>query len=139
LAIAVGSHKGLREHVEQEGVESYVMKGRTQKGVPLEDVHETWLTTDYHPGDVLIFHSLALHRALPNRSDRVRLSLATRWTPETAPRIAQLETDLRAQKQLREAVKQIATEAGASEALFERLILEMMKRGLPAEREHARP
>ena len=54
LAVAEGSHKGgLREHVEQD-VYSYVLKGRKQKGLELEDIAEPWLTGAYRPGDVLI-------------------------------------------------------------------------------------
>ena len=66
LALAAGSHKrGLREHRVQENVYSYQMKGRKQSGVALADISEPWLTTDYRPGDVLVFHSLMLHRAAP--------------------------------------------------------------------------
>ena len=86
LAVACGSHRqGMREHVEQEDAESYVFLGRKQKGVPLATVEEEWLTVDYEPGDVLVFHSHAVHRALPNRSDLVRLSLDARCQPATTP------------------------------------------------------
>ena len=87
LVIAPGSHKsGLRPHVERDDVFSYVLKGRKQSGVALEQIAPPWATTDYRPGDVLIFHNLMLHWALPNTSDRVRLSVDTRAQPATTPR-----------------------------------------------------
>ncbi len=136
LALAAGSHKrGLREHREQENVYSYQMKGRKQAGVALADISEPWLTTDYRPGDVLVFHSLMLHWALPNRSDRIRLSLDARCQPKTTPRTWQAEKTIPELRQYRQDVKRLATEAGASEKLFEAVVIEMMKRGLDAKRE----
>src|SRR5947209_7821193 len=136
LAIAEGSHKrGLREHQEQENVYSYQMKGRKQVGVALAHIGEPWLTTDYWPGDVLVFHSLMLHWALPNCSDRVRLSLDARCQPKTTPRTWQAEKTIPELRQYRQDLKRIATEEGASEELFETVVIEMMKRGLDAERE----
>ena len=39
-----------------------------------------WHTTDYEVGDALIFHSLTVHKALPNETDEhVRLSLDNRY------------------------------------------------------------
>src|SRR5262245_44716850 len=65
LVVAAGSHRGgLREHVEQESVFSYQMKGRKQRGVALDTIAEPWLTTEYLPGDVVVFHCLTLHWAL---------------------------------------------------------------------------
>lgn len=135
LALAAGSHKrGLRDHFEQPGVYSYVFKGRPQKGVSLEEIDEPWLSSDYHPGDVLLFHNLTLHRGLPNRSDRIRLSIDTRAQPASAPRTFQLEKTILELRQYRADVQRIATEAGASPSQFEAALIEMMKRGLRAER-----
>jgi 1-deoxypentalenic acid 11beta-hydroxylase len=136
LVVAAGSHKrGLREHAEQQDVYSYVFRGRRQKGVPLADIDEPWLTTDYHPGDALLFHNLTLHWALPNRSDRIRLSIDTRAQPAAAPRTFQLERTILELRQYRQDVQRIAADAGASEAVFEAVLIEMMKRGAPAERQ----
>ena len=136
LALAAGSHKrGLRDHIEQPGVYSYVFKGRPQKGVALAEIDEPWLSSDYHPGDVLLFHNLTLHRGLPNRSDRIRLSIDTRAQPASAPRTFQLERTILELRQYRADVQRIATEAGASPSQFEAALIEMMKRGLPAERD----
>jgi hypothetical protein len=38
-----------------------------------------WATTDYRPGDVLLFHCLTSHAALPNHADQLRLSTDIRW------------------------------------------------------------
>lgn len=38
-----------------------------------------WATTEYRPGDVLLFHCLTAHAALPNHADQVRISADFRW------------------------------------------------------------
>jgi hypothetical protein len=38
-----------------------------------------WATTSYHPGDVIVFHCLAPHAALPNTGTALRLSADFRW------------------------------------------------------------
>ena len=35
---------------------------------PLDRLERGWVTTDYEPGDVLVFHCLTTHGALPNRT-----------------------------------------------------------------------
>ena len=67
LAVSPGSHRrGLLEHGE----------GTTGAAVPADAV---WASADYRCGDVLLFSALTLHRALPNESDRVRLSVDFRY------------------------------------------------------------
>jgi ectoine hydroxylase-related dioxygenase (phytanoyl-CoA dioxygenase family) len=134
LAVAKGSHKGgLRDHLEHESAESYVFRGRKQRGVPLESVKEDWYTTNYHPGDLLMFHHLTVHRALPNRSDRIRFSLDTRCQPATAARTWQAEKSILEVRNLRNQARQIAMKEGANSELFEALFIELMKRGLAPE------
>lgn len=55
---------------------------------PLGQLPDGWLTTDYEPGDVLVFHCLTTHAALPNLSDRMRFSVEYRWqfADQPAPR-----------------------------------------------------
>jgi hypothetical protein len=55
---------------------------------PIGRLPEGWLTTDYAPGDVLVFHCLTTHAALPNLSDRIRFSVEYRWqlADQPAPR-----------------------------------------------------
>ena len=49
-----------------------------------------WATTDYRPGDVLVFHCLTAHAALPNHADRLRLSADIRWQAADQPAPAEL-------------------------------------------------
>ncbi|MFC4812207.1 phytanoyl-CoA dioxygenase family protein [Paenibacillus sp. GCM10023250] len=45
-----------------------------------------WTEGDYEAGDIVIFHSLTVHKALPNREPgRVRLSLDLRYQPASQP------------------------------------------------------
>lgn len=55
---------------------------------PLDQLPRGWVTTDYEPGDVLAFHCLTTHAALPNRTQRMRLSVEYRWqlADQPAPR-----------------------------------------------------
>jgi hypothetical protein len=46
---------------------------------PLNRLERGWLTTDYEPGDVLVFHCLTTHAALPNQEQRMRISAEYRW------------------------------------------------------------
>jgi len=38
-----------------------------------------WVTTDYRPGDVLLFHCMTAHAALPNHAELIRISTDCRW------------------------------------------------------------
>ena len=49
-----------------------------------------WATTDYRIGDVLVFHCLTSHAALPNRSDGLRLSQDSRWQSADRPAPAKM-------------------------------------------------
>jgi hypothetical protein len=53
--------------------------------VDVPDDDTDWATTDYEPGDVLVFHSLTVHGALPNVSDRLRLSVDYRYQSASEP------------------------------------------------------
>jgi Phytanoyl-CoA dioxygenase (PhyH) len=44
-----------------------------------------WRTTDYRPGDVIIFHCLTPHAALPNTGRELRLSADFRWQQPGRP------------------------------------------------------
>jgi 1-deoxypentalenic acid 11beta-hydroxylase len=139
LALAEKSHKhGLREHVLCDDVYSYIFKDRKQRGIPAERIVEPWLTTDFHSGDLLMFHNLLIHRALPNRSDRIRLSVDTRCQPARDPHTWQAEKTEIEIRQLRETAKNMAIEQGASEPVFEVVFSELMRRNLLPERHHIR-
>ena len=55
---------------------------------PLDDLPPGWVTTDYQAGDVLVFHCLTTHAALPNQEPRMRFSGEYRWqlADQPAPR-----------------------------------------------------
>jgi hypothetical protein len=53
--------------------------------VEVSDDDPAWRSTDYRRGDVLVFHCLTVHAALPNRSDRLRVSVDYRYSPATDP------------------------------------------------------
>jgi hypothetical protein len=52
---------------------------------PLDRLEGGWRTADYQPGDVLVFHCLTTHAALPNGQDRMRLSGEFRWQRHDQP------------------------------------------------------
>lgn len=134
LAVARGSHKGgLRDHVDTDN-ESYVLKGRRQKGVPLDVIEEEWVSADYHPGDVLVFHCHTVHRGLPNTSAMVRLSLDVRCQPARRPLNFQARTSMQEQSQYRADVKAVAASVGLDEPTFERVVITMMQHGYPVDR-----
>ena len=74
LALLAGSHRinAIHDHHFSLGAGSLAI-------VP-EQLEGQWVTTDYAIGDTLIFHSLTVHQALPNRTaDRLRISLDNRY------------------------------------------------------------
>jgi ectoine hydroxylase-related dioxygenase (phytanoyl-CoA dioxygenase family) len=79
LAVWPGSHRaGVFEHGFVPGVGGL--------GIHTERHAPRWSTTDYQLGDVLLFHSLTVHKALPNRSaDRLRISADFRYQRVTDP------------------------------------------------------
>ncbi len=52
---------------------------------PLNRLERGWRTTDYEPGDVLVFHCLTTHAALPNHAGRMRFSAEYRWQMADRP------------------------------------------------------
>jgi hypothetical protein len=50
----------------------------------------SWATTDFRPGDVLLFHCLTSHAALPNHESRLRISADFRWQAADQPAPAEL-------------------------------------------------
>ncbi len=72
LAIADSSHElGFREHQPSPGPGGYAVQA---------DSDALWRSEDFSAGDVVIFHSLTMHRALPNRTENeVRISLDNRY------------------------------------------------------------
>ena len=136
LTIASGSHKhGLKEHVEAAGVYSYSLKGRTQKGLTPDNVHGVWTSSPFEVGDLLMFHSCVVHRALPNTSDLVRLSLNAITYPARRPKLWQAERTMPELQDFRVELERICASEGIGEALFEEIVIEAMKQGEGASRE----
>lgn len=50
-----------------------------------DENHPEWRTTTYQPGDVLLFSSLTVHGAMPNKTRQLRLSADFRYQAVTAP------------------------------------------------------
>ena len=77
LAIARGSHRhGVRDFTVSSGA------GGMEVIDPLEG---SWVAGPMAAGDVLIFHSLTVHKGLPNASDRLRMSLDNRYQRASEP------------------------------------------------------
>ncbi len=78
IAVAPGSHLGgLRPYRPQPGARVLCCDDG--------DLATRFAATDLRAGDVVVFHALSVHRALPNRSDRVRMSVDFRCQPAAAP------------------------------------------------------
>lgn len=77
LQIARGSHTA--------GVFDFGIAGGAG-GIEITDPLEgTWVSDDFAPGDVLLFHSMTVHKGLPNRSDKLRMSMDVRYQLVSEP------------------------------------------------------
>ena len=80
LSILAGSHRYGLLPLE------YAMGPGHRQAVLDERLRElTWRVGDFALGDVVIFHSLTVHRSLPNLTDRLRLSVDYRFQREGEP------------------------------------------------------
>lgn len=128
LAIAAGSQKhGLIDHVELAGVFSTVYR-TAAKGVLPADIDGVWSSSAMEAGDFLMWHSCAVHRALPNTTGHIRLSVNTLTYPARLPKLWQNERTIPELQVYRENLKQLAEAEGIGEDLFEKIHLEAMKR-----------
>jgi ectoine hydroxylase-related dioxygenase (phytanoyl-CoA dioxygenase family) len=64
--------------------------GPPQRPRVLSPAKRSWATTDYRAGDVLVFHCLTSHAALPNRGASLRISGDFRWQLAGQPAPAEL-------------------------------------------------
>ena len=77
LQIAVGSHAN--------GVYDFDIAGGAG-GIEICDPLEgRWVSGDFAVGDVLLFHSLTVHKGLPNRSGKLRMSMDVRYQLVSEP------------------------------------------------------
>jgi ectoine hydroxylase-related dioxygenase (phytanoyl-CoA dioxygenase family) len=60
-------------------------RDRPRQPRPLTGTERGWSTTGYSPGDVIIFHCLTPHAALPNTGHQLRLSADFRWQQPGSP------------------------------------------------------
>lgn len=77
LQIAAGSHTG----------EVYDFDiGAGAGGIEIVNAFEDrWVSGDFALGDVLIFHSLTVHKGVPNRGNRLRMSMDVRYQLASEP------------------------------------------------------
>jgi hypothetical protein len=60
--------------------------GAGGRSVILDGIEQTWALGDFEAGDALVFHSLTVHKAVPNQfPDRLRLSVDYRYQPLSMP------------------------------------------------------
>ena len=77
LQIAAGSHRrGVYD------IQPAMGAGGLEVVDPLDGA---WTYSPFNQGDVLIFHSLAVHKGMPNGSDRLRMSLDARYQKASEP------------------------------------------------------
>lgn len=82
LTLVPGSHqRGVLEH---PGTLASSMEEARKREAGLAAQEFEWAATEYHPGDIVVFTSLTVHRGLPNRSNRIRLSCDFRYQPKGA-------------------------------------------------------
>lgn len=77
LQVAAGSHQhGIYEFQPAMGAGGLAVTD------PLEG---TWAYSPFQQGDVLIFHSMTVHKGMPNTSDRLRMSMDGRYQKVNDP------------------------------------------------------
>ena len=77
LQVAAGSHR--------MGVFDFDI-GFGAGGIEITDPLEgRWVSGPFAAGDVLIFHSMAVHKGVPNRSDKLRMSMDVRYQLVSEP------------------------------------------------------
>jgi Phytanoyl-CoA dioxygenase (PhyH) len=64
--------------------------GRPRPPRPLGQAEPGWATTSYEPGDVILFHCMTPHAALPNTGSALRISGDFRWQRPDQPVPAEL-------------------------------------------------
>ncbi len=77
LQIATGTHSGTVYDFDI---------GAGAGGIEITDPLEgRWVSGPFAVGDVLIFHSMTVHKGVPNRSDRLRMSMDVRYQRVSEP------------------------------------------------------
>jgi len=77
LQVAVGSHTN--------GVYDFGIAGGAG-GIEIKDPLEgTWASSAFAAGDVLLFHSMVVHKGVPNHSNKLRMSMDVRYQLVSEP------------------------------------------------------
>jgi ectoine hydroxylase-related dioxygenase (phytanoyl-CoA dioxygenase family) len=76
--LARSQRTGLRPPQTAPGVGGVAVPVRPEE-------EDDWVSASYRPGDALVFHSLTVHWAPPNRGDRLRLSCDYRYQRADEP------------------------------------------------------
>ena len=77
LAVAEGSHRaGVQRRVPAFGTGGTVVE---------DEAALAWRSGVLRRGDALVFHSMCVHKALPNRTDRFRISMDFRFQSSAEP------------------------------------------------------
>lgn len=77
LQVAVGSHTGE--------VYDFGIAGGAG-GIEIKNAFDgRWASGDFVAGDVLLFHSMTVHKGVPNRSDKLRMSMDVRYQLVSEP------------------------------------------------------
>jgi hypothetical protein len=77
LQVAEGTH--------HDGVYDFAI-GAGAGGIEIRDPLEgRWVSGDFRAGDVLVFHSMTVHKGVSNRSDRLRMSMDVRFQLASEP------------------------------------------------------
>jgi hypothetical protein len=71
LQVATGSHT--------QGVFDFHIAAGAGGIEIVDPLQDQWVSNGFALGDVLIFHSMAVHKGVPNRSDRLRMSMDVRY------------------------------------------------------------
>jgi Phytanoyl-CoA dioxygenase (PhyH) len=77
IAIARGSHR--------DGVRDFTVSSGAGGMAVIDPLEGRWVAGPMAAGDVLIFHSLTVHKGRPNASDRFRMSLDNRYQRASEP------------------------------------------------------
>jgi hypothetical protein len=77
LQIANGSHTN--------GVYDFAIAGGAGGIEIIDPLEGRWVCGDFAMGDVLLFHSMTVHKGLPNRSDKLRMSMDVRYQLVSEP------------------------------------------------------
>ena len=90
-----------------------------------------WLRSNYHLGDVLIFHPLMVHRGYPNVSDKIRLSSDFRYQRQGDPEVWWIRHRLTYRRNFVRQATEVLKRANLNEKLYNRVYAALREEGPP--------